>query len=574
MKKKSQKSDERWRFMETRQLPIGIDNFKEIVNGKYYYVDKTGLISDLLGNMGKVNLFTRPRRFGKSLNMSMLKCFFEIDTDKNIFDGLAITKDKKLCEKYMGKYPVVFVSLKDVDGDTFEAAYNQLRNIICKEALRLEVLSNSSKLNDEELISYRKITKQQDDVTDIKNSLEMFCRLLEKHYGQKVILLIDEYDVPLEKANLKGYYPQMIEVIRTLYSSSLKSNDSLFFAVLTGCLRVSKESIFTGLNNLKVHSISDERFDEYFGFTDEEVKKLLSYYELETHYDEVKEWYDGYLFGGQKIYCPWDVINYCDDHLSSKNAQPKAYWINSSGNDVVKNLINKCDEGTTQMDIEELLSGNTIVKTLNENLTHNEIYDDIDNVWSVLYMTGYLTTTGYPNWDQYTLRIPNRSVRTIYTQQILKWFKEKIKTKTSDLTELFVAFEKQDCEKIEHYLDDMLLDVISYYDSYESFYHVFLLGTLSQCADWRVSSNIETGNGRCDIMIMRKDKKIGMIIEIKEVKDFKLLDSACEKAVAQIIEKDYTARLRKYGYKKILIYGISFCEKSCKVLVKEFENEK
>ena len=555
--------------MSLKSLLVGVDKFEKLIQNGYYYVDKTGLISDIINNLGEVNLFTRPRRFGKSLNMSMLQSFFEVGTDKSLFDGLAISNEKEICEQYMGKYPVVFVSLKDVDGNSFESAYNRLRTQIREEALRLSVISESTAISDFERNSYNRLRNEKDDVEDIKNSLKMFCSLLEKHYGQKVILIIDEYDVPLDKASLNGYYSQMIEIIRAMYSSALKSNDSLFFAVLTGCLRVSKESIFTGLNNLIVHSISDKSFDEYFGFTDEEVHKLLNYYSLESHYEEIKEWYDGYLFGEQKVYCPWDVINYCNVLRKDSNAKPKAYWINSSGNDIVRNLINKCDEGTTQMDIEELINGNTIVKSLNENLTHEEIYDDIDNIWSMLYMTGYLTATDYPNWNQYTLRIPNKEVRTIYTQQILKWFKEKIKTKKNDLTELFVAFEKQDCEKIENYLDDLLLDTMSYYDSYESFYHGFLLGILSQCSSWNIGSNTETGKGRCDIIIMKRDKSVGMIIEIKEVKDYDELEKACEKGMKQIEEKDYTAKLRKYGYKKILKYAIGFCEKSSKALVKQ-----
>ena len=554
--------------MEVKQLPIGVENFKEIVDGKYYYVDKTELISDLLGNIGKVNLFTRPRRFGKTLNMSMLQSFFEIGADEGMFEGLAINKDTKLCTNYMGKYPVIAISLKSVDRIKFEDAYKKLQDIIIEEASRFQFLLDSEKLSEYDKIPLKQILERKEEF-DVSTSLKMLCTLLEKHYDQKVILLIDEYDVPLDKAYMYGFYEQMIDVIRSMLALALKSNDSLFFAVLTGCLRVSKESIFTGLNNLVVHSISDKSFDEYFGFTDEEVHKLLNYYSLESHYEEIKEWYDGYLFGEQKVYCPWDVINYCNVLRKDSNAKPKAYWINSSGNDIVRNLINKCDEGTTQMDIEELINGNTIVKSLNENLTHEEIYDDIDNIWSMLYMTGYLTATDYPNWNQYTLRIPNKEVRTIYTQQILKWFKEKIKTKKNDLTELFVAFEKQDCEKIENYLDDLLLDTMSYYDSYESFYHGFLLGILSQCSSWNIGSNTETGKGRCDIIIMKRDKSVGMIIEIKEVKDYDELEKACEKGMKQIEEKDYTAKLRKYGYKKILKYAIGFCEKSSKALVKQ-----
>lgn len=397
--------------MNTQKLPVGIDNFEKLRKEDFYYVDKTGLIIDLMENWGEVNLFTRPRRFGKTLNMSMLKCFFEVGSDKSIFDGLRIAQEKELCETHMGKYPVVFLSLKGVDGLTFETAYRALCDIIRSEALRLQYLTNSEQLSEEEKKSFRAILRNEHDDSDIRGSLKMLSSLLEKHYGQKVILLIDEYDVPLDKAFHHGYYDQMIDLIRAMFGAALKTNDSLFFAVLTGCLRVSKESIFTGLNNLMVHSTSDIKFDEYFGFTENEVQVMLDAYELSAHLDEAREWYDGYRFGGQDVYCPWDVINYCYALRGDPEAEPKAYWINTSGNDMVRRLIEKGSDGTTQMEIERLIAGETISKSLNENLTHNEIDRNIENIWSLLYMTGYLTIAQRPSGGKYALRIPNHEIR-------------------------------------------------------------------------------------------------------------------------------------------------------------------
>ena len=554
--------------MITKKLPIGIENFEEMQKQDFYYVDKTGLIVDLLAGWGKVNLFTRPRRFGKTLNMSMLKCFFEIGTDKSLFDGLAVSKEKALCETYMGKYPVVFVSLKGVDGLTFETAYRALCSIIRREALRLEFLLDSDKLTENEKKSLNRILTGEYDDQDIRDSLQMLCTLLEKHYGQKPILLIDEYDVPLDKAYYHGYYPQMIDLIRAMFQSALKTNSSLFFAVLTGCLRVSKESIFTGLNNLMVHSISDPSFDEYFGFTDEEVGKMLSDYGLEAHHQEAREWYDGYRFGGQDVYCPWDVINYVYALRVDPQAEPKAYWLNTSGNAMVRELISKSADGTTQMEIERLIEGETITKTLNEQLTHNEIRSSIGNIWSLLYMTGYLTTAQKPSGSRYELRIPNREVRQIYMQQVLSWFEDKASAETDKLTNLYAAFETGDTETIKEILDEQLLDTVSFYDAHESFYHGFLLALLSTCANWNVSSNIETGKGRSDIIAGRKDRKVGFVVEVKDVKDEDKLDAACEAALRQIDERDYTAILRRFRVKEIHKYGIAFWDKECRVVMK------
>ncbi len=555
--------------MITKKLPIGIENFEEMQKQDFYYVDKTGLIVDLLAGWGKVNLFTRPRRFGKTLNMSMLKCFFEIGTDKSLFDGLAVSKEKALCETYMGKYPVVFVSLKGVDGLTFETAYRALCSIIRREALRLEFLLDSDKLTENEKKSLNRILTGEYDDQDIRDSLQMLCTLLEKHCGQKPILLIDEYDVPLDKAYYHGYYPQMIDLIRAMFQAALKTNSSLFFAVLTGCLRVSKESIFTGLNNLMVHSISDPSFDEYFGFTDEEVGKMLSDYGLEAHHQEAREWYDGYRFGGQDVYCPWDVINYVYALRVDPQAEPKAYWLNTSGNAMVRELISKSADGTTQMEIERLIEGETITKTLNEQLTHNEIRSSIGNIWSLLYMTGYLTTAQRPSGGRYALRIPNREVRQIYMQQVLSWFEDKASAETDKLTNLYAAFETGDVDTIKEILDEQLLDTVSFYDAHESFYHGFLLALLSTCASWNVSSNIETGKGRSDIIAGRKDRKVGFVVEVKDVKDEEKLDAACEAALRQIDERDYTAILRRFRVKEIRKYAIAFWDKECRVVMKE-----
>ena len=554
--------------MLTKKLPVGIEDFEEMRKQDFYYVDKTGLIVDLLAGWGKVNLFTRPRRFGKTLNMSMLKCFFEIGTDKSLFDGLRVSEEKELCEKYMGKYPVVFVSLKDVDGLTFEDAYDMLREIIRKECVRLQFLMDSDALTDAEKEPMKRLLGNRPERVDIKNSLALLCSLLEKHYGQKPILLIDEYDVPLDKAYYHGYYPQMIDLIRAMFQAALKTNSSLFFAVLTGCLRVSKESIFTGLNNLKVCSISDVKFDEFFGFTDEEVRAMLSAYGLENHYEETREWYDGYRFGGQDVYCPWDVINYCDDLLSNPRQKPRAYWMNTSGNDMVRRLIDRSTNGTTQMEIERLIAGETITKTLNEQLTHNEVDASIENIWSLLYMTGYLTAVDYPDGNRYELRIPNREVRQIYMQQVLSWFNHKVESETDKLTNLYAAFETGDTETIKEILDEQLLDTVSFYDARESFYHGFLLALLSTCANWNVSSNIETGKGRSDIIVGRKDRKIGFVVEVKDVKYEDKLDAACEAGMKQIDEKDYTALLRRFRLKEIRKYAIAFWDKECRVVMK------
>ena len=558
--------------MRTQKLPIGIENFKEMRKQDFYYVDKTGLIVDLLADWGKVNLFTRPRRFGKTLNMSMLANFFEIGADASLFDGLRVSEEKELCENYLGKFPVVFVSLKGVDGLTFDDAYARLRILIRNEALRLEVLRESGKLSMEEKNAYLRLVSENPEKTDITESLKLLCQLLEKHYGQKPILLIDEYDVPLDKAFLHGYYPQMIDLIRSMFGAALKTNDSLFFAVLTGCLRVSKESIFTGLNNLKTLSISNVKFNEYFGFTDEEVGRMLADYGLEAHQAEAREWYDGYRFGNQDVYCPWDIINYVNELRSDPEAEPKPYWMNTSGNDMVRRLIAKASDGTTQMEIERLIAGGTITKMINEQLTHSEIDENLENIWSLLYMTGYLTVARKPSGGRYELRIPNREVREIFKRQVLSWFTERARAATEKLAGLYEAFEKGDAEAIEKLLNRQLITTVSFYDAYESFYHGFLLALLSTCVDWCVSSNAETGRGRSDITVERRDRELGFVIEIKEVRTRAKLDEACAAAMKQAEDRDYAAVMLRYGVETVFTYGIAFCDKRCKVAVKRVEN--
>ena len=450
--------------MERKKLPVGIDSFEKLRREDFYYVDKTRLIIDLLKNWGEVNLFTRPRRFGKTLNMSMLKSFFEIGTDKTLFDGLAISEETALCEAYMGKFPVVFVSLKDVDGLTFENAYGKLRDILRAEISRLSFLMQSEQIAEDDKYSFERFLREQDTPDDVQKSLKMLSGLLYQHYGQKVILLIDEYDVPLDKAFQHGYYKEMAALIRSLFSRALKTNDFLQFAVLTGCLRVSKESIFTGLNNFKVLSIADSRFDEHFGFTDAEVKQLLEDYGLSDHYDETKDWYDGYRFGHTDVYCPWDVINYVDLLRDDPQAEPQAFWINSSGNDLVKRFVDKADK-TTQDEIERLIAGEAIEKAVRLELTYGEVDNSIDNLWSVLFTTGYLTQAGRVERGVYKLIIPNREVREVFVFQIQEWFKNTVVRDEKPMQAFCQAFLDGNAEEIQRRLTIILGKMISILDT-------------------------------------------------------------------------------------------------------------
>ena len=556
--------------MERKMLPTGIENFEEIRrNNSYYYVDKTGLIRDLLKSRGKVNLFTRPRRFGKTLNMSMLKCFFEIGVDKTLFDGLAISKETALCEEYMGKFPVVFISLKDVDGLTFKEASGKLHEIIQKEIRRLYFLTESSKLSEMDKQAFNKLASTDEEV-EIQKSLALLTELLYKHYGQKTVLLIDEYDVPLDKAFQHGYYKEMVSLIRGLFSPALKTNDFLQFAVLTGCLRVSKESIFTGLNNFKVLSITDSRFDEHFGFTDAEVKKLLEDYNLLDHYKEAKEWYDGYRFGNVDVYCPWDVINYVDLLHNDPHAEPQAFWINSSGNDLVKRFVDKADK-TTQGEIERLIAGEAIEKAVRLELTYDEIDNSIDNVWSVLFTTGYLTQTGEVERGVYKLVIPNREVREVFILQIQEWFKKMVVQDEKPMQAFCRAFLSGNAEEIQKRLTIILGKMISILDTKardeqkENFYHGLLLGLLRSDPTWSILSNAESGDGFSDILIEPEDPDAGIVIEVKYSPTLSGMESACEAAIEQIKSKRYDEHLRNEGRENITAFGIAFCKKRCRV---------
>lgn len=561
----------RCRQMQRKKLPIGIENFEEIRKEGFYYVDKTGLIRDLLNNWGKVNLFTRPRRFGKTLNMSMLKSFFEIGTDKTLFADLTISKETALCERYMGKFPVVFLSLKGVDGLTFEDAYRMLRRILLSEVRRLSYLADSEKISENDKTTFMRLLKEQDGVDDVQDSLRVLSELLCKHYDKKAILLIDEYDVPLDKAFQHGYYKEMVSLIRSLFGQVLKTNDFLQFAVLTGCLRVSKESIFTGLNNFKVLSIADARFDEHFGFTDEEVKQLLAAYQLTDHFDETKEWYDGYHFGKTDVYCPWDVVNHVDRLVGEPDARPQAYWINTSGNELVKRFIDKADK-TTQNEIEHLIAGKSIEKKIQLELTYEEIDESIDNLWSVLFTTGYLTYTGTGEDGAYKLMIPNKEVREVFILQVQEWFKGSIQKDRQSIQAFCQAFLSGDAEEIGKQLTMILSKMISVLDTKarndqkENFYHGLLLGLLRSEPAWLILSNAESGEGFSDILIEPEDPDAGIVIEVKYATSIAGLDEGCKKAMEQIKVRRYDEKLRNDGRENILGYGIAFCKKRCKVV--------
>ena len=564
---------------DTLKLPVGIENFEEIRNDGFYYADKTGLIEQLLNQWGKMNLFTRPRRFGKTLNMSMLRYFFEIGTDPALFDGLYISQNKKLCEEYLGKFPVVFLSLKNVDGLTYERAVYRLTELVGMEAERFSFLSQSAKLAENEKDRYRALTALQngrftmsEDV--LISSLQVLSQLLYRHFGKKVIVLIDEYDVPLDKAFQHGYYRQMAALIRGLFGQLLKTNDSLQFAVLTGCLRVSKESIFTGLNNFKVLSITDARFDEQFGFTEEEVRKLLAFYHLESHLSEIKNWYDGYRFGNADIFCPWDVIGHVDRLMEDPEAEPQPYWINTSGNDLVKRFIDKADK-TTRDEIERLMTGGTIEKEIRMELTYEEIDRSIDNLWSVLFTTGYLTLEGEPEYGICRLRIPNEEVREVFRYQIRELFRENVMKNTAELEIFWRAFSDGEGKVIEEQLNRLLGNSISVFDTRgdrrerENSYHTFLLGMLVGNAAWGVKSNRETGEGFADLLVETENPDAGIIIELKSVDRLSELDEACRQAIAQIHERRYDRTMRDEGRDDILAYGIAFYKKRCRVAVEK-----
>ena len=552
------------------KLPVGIENFEEIRKSGFYYIDKTRLIEQLLQNWGKVNLFTRPRRFGKTLNMSMLKSFFEIGTDSSLFEGLYISNNTELCNEYMGKYPVIFLSLKGVDGLTFSKSKEMLSEIIKEEADRHYYLKNSEKLTQEDRISFQSILTGTDE--NIENSLKTLSRFLYKHYDRKTIIIIDEYDVPLDKAFQNGYYKEMVALIKGIFGQALKTNDFLQFAILTGCLRISKESIFTGLNNFEVLSILNVQYDECFGFTDAEVRKILKDYGLSAHYADMKEWYDGYRFGNTDIYCPWDVIRYSKSLCMDEEAKPEDFWSNSSGNAIVRRFIDKAD-ASTKNEIERLIAGEYIEKEISQELTYEELDDKIENLSSVLFTTGYLTQQGRTDDDRYRLAIPNKEIRNLFIKKVREWFRDASKNDGKALEEFCNAFIQKNSQKIEQLFGDYLWNTISIRDTAvakekkENFYHGILLGLLGYKSNWIIKSNAESGTGYSDILIEAPDNRTGIVIELKYAENGNM-DKACLDAIKQIEEKDYVGRLKQDGMRNFISYGIACYKKDCKVMLK------
>lgn len=562
----------------TKKIPVGIENFQDMRKFNFYYIDKTNLIEQLLDNWSKVTLFTRPRRFGKTLNMSMLRSFFELGTDKSLFDGLYISKNKELCEEHMGKYPVIFFSLKSVEGLKFENARYRIIEMIGREAQRYEFLAESDKLSDNEKAQYKALIAldngkytMDDDI--LISGIQMLSHLLYKHYGQKTVILIDEYDFPLDKAFENGYYKEMVSLIRGIFGMALKTNDSLQFAVLTGCLRISKESIFTGLNNFEVLSVLNTQYDEAFGFTDGEVKQILEDYNLSDHYPDVKEWYDGYHFGNTDIYCPWDVIRYCKNLCADPAALPEDFWSNSSGNAMVRRFIDKADI-RTKNEIERLIAGEDIEKDISQELTYDEIDKSIENLWSVLFTTGYLTHKGCTESGRYRLAIPNKEVRNLFIRKIREWFSDVTRNDGKTLEEFCNAFVDRDPGKIEQIFGDYLWNTISIRDTAtakakkENFYHGILLGLLGYKASWLIKSNAESGTGYSDILVEVPDNRTGIVIELKYAEDCDM-DAACSRALEQIEEKDYVDKLRQDGMRNYIKYGIACFKKDCKVVIGE-----
>ncbi len=558
-------------MVNTLKLPVGIDNFEKLRRNNFYYIDKTKLIEQTLTNWSEVTLFTRPRRFGKTLNMSMMRSFFEIGTDRSLFDDLYISQNKVLCDEHMGKYPVIFLTLKGVEGLTFADAKMMLKSILSTEMDRHYYLKTSEALTDEDKTYFVKMLTGTDE--NINDSLRKLSQLLYKHYGQKVVIIIDEYDVPLDKAYQNGYYNEMVSLIRGLFGQALKTNDYLQFAILTGCLRISKESIFTGLNNFKVLSIMDSRFDEQFGFTDNEVKELLAAYNLDSHFTEIKEWYDGYHFGNADVYCPWDVINYVDQLKFDPTSKPQDYWSNSSGNAIVRSFIDKADVQTKD-EIERLIAGECIEKEISQELTYDELDKSIANLWSVLFTTGYLTKQGVTEDGKVRLSIPNKEIKNLFIKKIREWFSDTTSNDGKTLEEFCNAFVEKNTEKIEQLFGDYLWNTISIRDTAvakdkkENFYHGILLGLLGYKASWLIKSNTESGIGYSDILVEVPDNRTGIVIELKYAENGDM-DTACSEALKQIEEKSYVDKLKQDGMRNFIKYGIACFKKDCKVVVSE-----
>lgn len=555
-----------------KKLPIGIENFEKLQTEEFYYVDKTGLIKELLDHWAEVNLFTRPRRFGKSLNMSMLRSFFELDGDKSMFSQLQIGKETALCEEFMGKFPVILISLKGMNAGDYEKAYDMAVQVINREARRLQYLLDSERLTPFDKEAFEALLRPQMSEAVLCGSLKVLSELLKKHHGSRVILLIDEYDVPLAKAFERGYYDQMATLVRNLFEQALKTNDSLKFAVLTGCMRISKESIFTGLNNLKVLSVAEVQFDEFFGFTDREVGEMLAYYGLSEHYDEIRDWYDGYQFGNARVYCPWDVIHYCDTLRSDPEAQPQNYWSNTSGNEVVRRFLKEMDKGTARREVERLVAGEVIEKEIHPELTYQDMYASIDNLWGVLFNTGYLTQRGRPQGDCFRLAIPNMEIRRIFTTQIMELFRENVPKNGEMLNAFCRALKEGEAPEVERLLGEYLRRTIGIRDTFvkkqlkENFYHGILVGILGFQDTWHVSSNRESGEGYSDILVETDDGETGIVLELKYAQDGRL-EEACREAFCQMGQKEYEAELLDEGVSRILKYAVAFYKKRCRVML-------
>lgn len=560
-----------------KKLPIGIEDFEKLRKNRFYYVDKTGMIRELLQNPAEVTLFTRPRRFGKSLNMSMLKYFFEPEGDKELFQGLEILEDSELCKEYMGKYPVISLTLKDIDAESFETAFAMAAMMVWREAGNHRYLLDSENLAEDEKRAFSQLLNTKMDKSVFCGSIALMSRLLEKHYNRKVVILIDEYDVPLARAHVQGYYEEMVVLIRSLFHQSLKTNSSIRLAVLTGCMRISKESIFTGLNNLNVLTITDVRQDESFGFTDMEVKELLAYYGLDDKYSVAKEWYDGYRFGDVEVYCPWDVINYCALLRADSDARPENYWANSSGNDVVNRFIREAGGSKTlKYEIESLIAGEIVTKEIYQEITYQDMYRSIDNIWSVLFTTGYLTQRGRGEGRSFQLAIPNLEVREIFIRQIMEMFKEDAKQDGETLDVLCYALQEGNAEEAQRQLRKYLKKTISIRDTFarrelkENFYHGMLLGLLAFKGNWGVSSNREAGQGYADILVEVADgeEPLGIVIEVKYARDGNL-DAACEEALGQIEKRQYGDAFYDEDIEKVLKYGIACYRDKCRIMLAE-----
>lgn len=558
--------------MLKKRLPVGIENFEKIRRDGFYYVDKTDLIKELLENWGEVNLFTRPRRFGKTLNMSMFQCFFEIGCDKSLFDGLRIAEESTLCETYMGKFPVISISLKGIDAADYETARNLMVKVVNEEARRFQFLTESSRLTDTDKMLFGQLLQKEMDDETLFCSLRELTELLRKHYEKQVIVLIDEYDVPLAKANELGYYDEMVRLIRGIFGSALKTNHNLYFAVLTGCLRVAKESLFTGVNNFNTSTITDVDFDEYFGFTDAEVKEMLEEYQLGSSYEDVREWYDGYRFGNVDVYCPWDVICYVNKRRTDPALQPQNYWLNTSGNEVVRHFIEALGDGVTKTEMERLIGGEIVQKEIHEEMTYHDLYADMGNVWSVLFMTGYLTQRGRADGNLYNLVIPNREIRNIFTEQIMKMFQEQAEQDGETLGRFCDALEQGNAEEVERCFTGYMRKTVSIRDTFvrkatkENFYHGMLIGLLGFKEGWTVMFNREAGDGFSDIQILIDDAETGIVIEVKYAQNGDL-EAECQKALTQMRALHYEDGMRNAGMQKVFKYGIACWKKTCKVVV-------